>query len=361
MPLSLAQLESIRCEEFADDITIDLDAMSSWTDDEARDYFASGGLKVPSSIVDLSDAAPSVAAVDARLTSLLDDLGLSDLAQPLAGTSFVSLTNILAIDVATKSVAADRRAALLAELKSRGVASLAHRQKLATALAKAAKREFETPPSSAHVQPSATASPLPPTAPTAPTCAIPPAVPPAASPAAPLPPLPRPGAVAAARRTEVGPLPPYRRLTPAELERTAGQVHKGEWYGLELPPGLSELNSEAWGAKWLTRAFHATGVLRRTDRVDAITSFRLLELQGPDAQGGAGEKAILTVRYADADNGLHTDLFVKCPWAYRGAHGKRWRTLLSAVYGDGDGLELSTYTLLEGLLPMRSTQRSTLS
>ena len=284
MPLSLAQLESIRCEEFADDITIDLDAMSSWTDDEARDYFASGGLKVPSSIVDLSDAAPSVAAVDARLTSLLDDLGLSDLAQPLAGTSFVSLTNILAIDVATKSVAADRRAALLAELKTRGVASLAHRQKLATALAKAAKREFETPPSSAHVQPSATASPPPPTAPTAPTCAIPPAVPPAASPAAPLPPLPRPGAVAAARRTEVGPLPPYRRLTPAELERTAGQVHKGEWYGLELPPGLSELNSEAWGAKWLTRAFHATGVLRRTDRVDAITSFRLLELQGPDAQ-----------------------------------------------------------------------------
>ena len=147
------------------------------------------------------------------------------------------------------------------------------------------------------------------------------------------------------------PLPPYKRLNADTLRRTASLNLQGEWYGLAQPTGLAQLKSDAFGAKWLTKAFHATGVLAADDCVERIASFTLLDLQGMDAQGGAGEKAILTVEYAKPSNGLHTTLFVKCPWPFE--ESERWRTLLSVMYGDGDGLELSTYTFLEGLLPVR--------
>lgn len=348
MPLTLAELEDIRGSEFAEDVSIDMNLMVTWSESEARDYFASGGVTLPASAhaVDVSEAAaPSSEGPDAALVDLLEEIGLTDLSGPLAGKSMAFLTSVLAIDPITKSTPSDGRANLLAELKASGVTSLAHRQKLATALSKAAKQALE--PSAPGL--ASAAAPKPPAA----TAAKPVAAAMPSSSSA----LPRPGAAAAARRKKVGPLPPYQRLSAETLKRTAGQNLKGEWYGLELPTGLKQLESEAWGARWLTKTFHATGVLAASDRVERITKFAYLDLQGMDAQGGAGEKAIVSVEYADKSNGMHTDLFVKCPWAYSGDHGERWRTMLSVVFGDGDGLELSTYTLLEGLLPMRSTQQ----
>ena len=45
------------------------------------------------------------------------------------------------------------------------------------------------------------------------------------------------------------------------------------------------------------------------------------------------------------------------PWQYTaGAHGQYNRTMISVAYGDGDGLELSAYQFLEGLLPLRIPQ-----
>ena len=43
MPLTEAQLKELRAENFADDVSIDMSKMNLWTEDQAREYFASGG------------------------------------------------------------------------------------------------------------------------------------------------------------------------------------------------------------------------------------------------------------------------------------------------------------------------------
>ena len=47
MPLSAADLERLQAEEFADDVAIDVGRMGSWTEAQARSYFASGGTALP--------------------------------------------------------------------------------------------------------------------------------------------------------------------------------------------------------------------------------------------------------------------------------------------------------------------------
>ena len=46
MGLSIVQLEAIRDEAFADDISI-IDEMKAWTEEEARTFFESGGAEKP--------------------------------------------------------------------------------------------------------------------------------------------------------------------------------------------------------------------------------------------------------------------------------------------------------------------------
>ena len=113
---------------------------------------------------------------------------------------------------------------------------------------------------------------------------------------------------------KVPPLPKYIRLRPTDLLAKARLNLPGEWYHLPLPNDLEELNSPKFGAEWLTQAFQASGRLPLDNAVVAIESFNEMELQGLDAQGGAGEKAIMAVKYAKPDPSLHTTLFVKCPW-----------------------------------------------
>jgi len=109
--------------------------------------------------------------------------------------------------------------------------------------------------------------------------------------------------------------------------------------------------SPTFGAQWLTKAFHAAGTLSQNNSVTAITSFVELDLQGDNAQGGAGQKAIMTVEYATKCPELHERLFIKVPWAYE--VNPKWRSILSSHYGDGDGRELSVYVLAEDLMPVR--------
>lgn len=165
---------------------------------------------------------------------------------------------------------------------------------------------------------------------------IPPAVPP--------PPVPQ-------RIAQLMPLPPWYKPAAAKGEKTGDiitKVAKGELYGLEFPFTVKMLKE--MGPAWLTKAFHAAGSLPRTNHVTKIASCVELPMSGYDAAGGAGMKGLITVEYAQPDPDLHTDLFVKVPFAEE--DNMTWRMNMS-FFGDPDGAEVSVYTFLAYLLPFR--------
>lgn len=281
---TMARLRELQSEHFAEDIVV-TDGMCDWTDAEAEEYFSSGGETKPAP----QPTAPKPqAGLDPPLLAVLQQ-GSGK------GLDLQALTELFATQT-LGGLAANERPALLAQLKTMGVASLTQRQSLASAIAKAYKEIPIAPTAAAAVDVTDTIANEDDDAP----------------PAA----LPRPGAAAAARRKKVPPLPPYKRLSAEVLKQTATQLLPGEWHGLDLPTSLPQLHE--WGGAWLTKAFRASGVLAEDDAVTRIVTFEQMEVQGFDAQGGAGEKALLTVEYRNPGNGLHTHLFAKCPWAYAG-------------------------------------------
>ena len=66
MPLTLDALTAIRDENFAEDVPIDLTVMQNWTEDQAHNYFVSGGKDKPAAdddlVLDDDDLAPDAAA-----------------------------------------------------------------------------------------------------------------------------------------------------------------------------------------------------------------------------------------------------------------------------------------------------------
>ena len=76
----------------------------------------------------------------------------------------------------------------------------------------------------------------------------------------------------------------------------------GEQFGLAIPADPAALGSG--GARFLTEAFRASGVLAVDNAVTGITAFR--EVGG----GSTGRKVVLSVEYGRPQPGLHTDLFV---------------------------------------------------
>eukprot|EP00933_Yihiella_yeosuensis_P060632 TRINITY_DN63383_c0_g1_i1.p1 TRINITY_DN63383_c0_g1~~TRINITY_DN63383_c0_g1_i1.p1 ORF type:complete len:643 (-),score=157.06 TRINITY_DN63383_c0_g1_i1:176-2104(-) len=149
-------------------------------------------------------------------------------------------------------------------------------------------------------------------------------------------------------------LPPWKKLTKAEIEKVAKSTLKGEMYGLPVPPTLADL--EKMGADWLTRAFHAAGTLSKDNSVKRVVEFKRLSCEGQDAAGGAGPKAFLAVEYAKADKDLHTQLFVKLPWAVDGPKELggdafyRWKISCNV---DNDGQEVTIYRYLGPIFPFR--------
>lgn len=77
----------------------------------------------------------------------------------------------------------------------------------------------------------------------------------------------------------------------------------GDQFGLAIPAGPAALRSG--GARFLTEAFRASGVLAADNAVTSVTGFR--EVGG----GSTGRKVVLSVEYDRPQPGLHADLFVK--------------------------------------------------
>jgi hypothetical protein len=77
----------------------------------------------------------------------------------------------------------------------------------------------------------------------------------------------------------------------------------GDQFGVPFPADPAALRSG--GARFLTDAFRASGVLADGKAVTGITGFR--EVAG----GSTGRKVVLSVEYDEAAPGLHTELFVK--------------------------------------------------
>jgi len=82
-------------------------------------------------------------------------------------------------------------------------------------------------------------------------------------------------------------------------------VAPGDHYGLEFPFTIEALREA--GPAFLTAAFRAAGSIAADNEVTEIVELKRLGIRG------ASENAFLTVAYAKAQPGLHTDLFVKFP------------------------------------------------
>merc|ERR1711939_209352 len=117
----------------------------------------------------------------------------------------------------------------------------------------------------------------------------------------------------------------------------------------EFPFNLKMLQEPKWGATWITKAFHAAGTMPKDNSIKKIVKVVELPMSGYDAAGGAGLKAFLTVEYAKSDPNLHTELFVKVPFA---ESNMTWRMNMS-MFGDPDGGEISSYNFLGHLVPFR--------
>mmetsp|Transcript_35014 Transcript_35014/g.92768 ORF Transcript_35014/g.92768 Transcript_35014/m.92768 type:complete len:509 (-) Transcript_35014:52-1578(-) len=108
----------------------------------------------------------------------------------------------------------------------------------------------------------------------------------------------------------VRPLPTWRRVEQPQIDFTeiaarAAKDLPGDYYGLEFPydkDGILKM-----GPQWLTKAFHTTGVLPKSNEVTKILGAR--EFVG----GGAGLKCIIQVEYKEDKPWLHKELFAKLP------------------------------------------------
>lgn len=74
-------------------------------------------------------------------------------------------------------------------------------------------------------------------------------------------------------------------------------------YNLDFPAHPAAL--EQGGAAFLTKAFHASGLLHSSNRVTRITTLKKV------SGGSTGSKLLLTVEYAQAEPQLHAELFIK--------------------------------------------------
>jgi len=122
----------------------------------------------------------------------------------------------------------------------------------------------------------------------------------------------------------------------------------GMRYGMKFPHSLEQLTSEEFGAQWMTKAFHASTVLPKTNKVVRIVSTK------PLSGGGAAEKALVVVEYEESSPDLHTHLFMKYPYAYVGS--RKSDRMNSSVMQLQDCPEVDALRTLEGVLPFRVTK-----
>eukprot|EP00913_Durusdinium_trenchii_P026516 g24877.t1 len=137
------------------------------------------------------------------------------------------------------------------------------------------------------------------------------------------------------------------------LDEMTKQRLPGCLYGLTFPQSSEEMASEAFGAEWLTKAFHCAGTLPKDNRVVKILRAEELPVKGFDAAGGAAMKMILSVEYAKPDAELHTELFCKYPYSMEQYPLERKQL---SSYGDVDGPEILVQMCLTQLFPFRTAK-----
>merc|ERR1712216_285426 len=115
-------------------------------------------------------------------------------------------------------------------------------------------------------------------------------------------------------------------------------------YGLEFP--WSEELLYDFGAKWLTKAFHAAGTLSSDNAVKAIKKVKRFD------SGSNGHKLFIDVEYKLAGGGNHTELFAKVPYPMDDIVGSD--RLSSSLYKQPQDLsEINVYRLLESTLSFK--------
>mmetsp|Transcript_93824 Transcript_93824/g.201443 ORF Transcript_93824/g.201443 Transcript_93824/m.201443 type:complete len:588 (+) Transcript_93824:68-1831(+) len=139
--------------------------------------------------------------------------------------------------------------------------------------------------------------------------------------------------------------PPWRNVQVPQIEYMeikdrAGKNEPGDYYGIKFPHS-KDLIME-YGPKWLTEAFHKTGVLTKDNAVTNI--FNAKEFVG----GGAGLKCTFNVEYKKHKPYLHTSLFAKLPHPPKGSD----RYYVSCMWNH-DRPEIIFNIFLETSVPFR--------
>mmetsp|Transcript_53445 Transcript_53445/g.120445 ORF Transcript_53445/g.120445 Transcript_53445/m.120445 type:complete len:507 (-) Transcript_53445:122-1642(-) len=156
----------------------------------------------------------------------------------------------------------------------------------------------------------------------------------------------RPGLAAAAPFKECKYVPPFvRMMVLKKFVEKASQRLPGDLYGLPLPATPEELHSDAFGAKWLTEAFHKAGSLPEDNSVKRIVSMRRFE------GGGSGPKGLFIVEYEKPDEELDTRLFIKMPHPLSENQQQRFVEEGQGKFGDNWGGETSFYRFLSPHVP----------
>mmetsp|Transcript_98784 Transcript_98784/g.205906 ORF Transcript_98784/g.205906 Transcript_98784/m.205906 type:complete len:671 (-) Transcript_98784:143-2155(-) len=119
----------------------------------------------------------------------------------------------------------------------------------------------------------------------------------------------------------------------------------GMRYGIIFPHSAELLESEKFGARWLTKAFQLAGTIPTDNAVKRLFNVR------PVSGGGACLKCSFEVEYEKPAKGLHTKLFMKYPFDFEHVKQKNDRMNSSINLQPGDLAENDAYRLLESALP----------
>jgi hypothetical protein len=140
--------------------------------------------------------------------------------------------------------------------------------------------------------------------------------------------------------------PPLKKyMNKKKFLEAASKRTKGDLYGMLFPQTPQELNSDQFGAKFLTEAFHKAGSLSKDNSIVRIASCT------PFDGGGSGPKAIIEVEYSKSDDSLDTKLFIKMPHPLAEEENLRFVQNGQAKFGDNWGGELSFYRFLSPHIP----------
>eukprot|EP00425_Heterocapsa_triquetra_P001566 CAMPEP_0195056692 /NCGR_PEP_ID=MMETSP0448-20130528/4977_1 /TAXON_ID=66468 /ORGANISM="Heterocapsa triquestra, Strain CCMP 448" /LENGTH=592 /DNA_ID=CAMNT_0040086533 /DNA_START=47 /DNA_END=1825 /DNA_ORIENTATION=+ len=130
-----------------------------------------------------------------------------------------------------------------------------------------------------------------------------------------------------------------------KFKENAAKRLTGQFYGLEIPATPEEMASEAYGVKWLTKAFHKAGTLPTDNSVKSIVKWRRF------TGGGSGPKCLFEVEYATPNDVSDTVLFAKFPWTLEENLQQKIVEQAHGKFGDNWGGEINFYRFVAPHVP----------